>query len=129
MMPNGRGIKQKVLDLRLAKPQLKYEEIAGIVGTSRRYVQLVCCLGGIGTGPQPKPSKYLGAFLRVQQEHPDWGSHRIARAIGCAPSLAYHLQKKYGRASRADIARLGAEAMAAGITLQIVQAVANARHA
>jgi hypothetical protein len=128
-MSNVLGLKkQRVIELRLARPTLKLSEIAELVGTSRKYVQLICCLAGIGAPPRPS-SRFLPAFLVVQREHPEWGSVKIARAIGCAPSMAHHLQKKYGKTSRPDTMKLGAAAHAAGLTLEQLKVLANARHA
>lgn len=130
-MHRGRGIKQKVVQLRLSEPTLTYAEIAERLGTVRGYVQDICTMTGVGCGykgTRPRPSKYLPAFLRVHREHPEWGALKISRAIGCSASLAHGLLKRHG-ADRTDIMRVGAAALAAGLTLQQIEAIANARHA
>jgi hypothetical protein len=130
-MHRGRGIKQKVVALRLSEPTLTYEEIAERIGTKRGYVQSICAMTGVGCGykgTRTRPSKYLDAFLAVHRENPEWGALKIARAIGCPRSLAHTLLKRHG-SSRTDIIRVGAAALAAGFTVQQIEAMANARHA
>lgn len=120
----NKGFKPKIAHLRRTQRGLSYKQIAERVGCSIRSVSRVCLEIGL---PIRRPRKdWTADYLRLAEAHPDWSYRRIADELDANPSTIWAVEKRVGRVSAFA---LGIAAARAGLTLQQIEAMGNARHA
>ena len=124
--PRGtESFKIQIVRIRTNEPDVTYREIAERVGCSRATVRYVCSLEGVTRAEPPK--RWKEKYFEIRDKHPDWRIPRIAKELGVGPSTLYGIQKR-SDLSYQSVAELGRAAVRAGLTVQQIEAMANARH-
>ena len=120
--------KQMIVELRTKKPWLSYREIAELAGCSKSWVGAFCHEAGLGRWRGKKQKDWTPEYLRVRAEHPEWSYRKVAAYLGANHSTLYRIERRHFPGHRDSIVALGEAAARAGLTLQQIEAMADARH-
>jgi hypothetical protein len=126
MMPRLNTAKDQIVKLRKEHPDMLYREIAHHVGCSLGMVYKICSTLKIGRSVVEK--RWADDYWRVRREHPEWTGHQIAKWLGTSSATIYRVQRSR-EPNRVSPVELGREAARAGLTLEQIRAIADARHA
>lgn len=125
--------KEQIIALRQGEPALTYKEIAGRVGCDHSHVIRVCMDNGL---LRERASTYKAQIVALRQAEPHLLYREIAARIGCKETtvsdVCHRTQLKSGYRSDGQLGnavRLGYAAIRAGLTLQQIEGMTNARHA
>lgn len=117
-------LKAKIAKLRMEQPHLSYSQIATIVGCPKGSVSRVCSYIGLGAKRGNKSMR--DAYMQARKDHPDWSPLRISKHIGCCYTTAFRWEKRMND-HRDKFLDLGRAAARAGLTIKMIEEMANAR--
>jgi hypothetical protein len=122
----NKGHKTKIIQLRKTYPHLRNHEIAKIVGCGTSYVSHICTDTGLGTSKSH--TDWEPSYRRIRKEQPELNYRQIAEVLGAHHSVIFRIEKRL-EPNRESVRALGVAAARAGLTVQQIQELANARHA
>ena len=127
-MARGRtSFKCRVVTLRQAEPDLSIEQIAERIGCAAHTVRLVCAETGLAFPSRRKVARYVERYTALRNANPHWSVPQLARELGITPQALYDYRRRHE--PEVTVLRLGLAARDAGLTIQQIRAMADARHA